>query len=213
MEVITQRLSIEKVSLPEWARNVASARAATELVRKGFSFDDIKFVEGERASIHSVTSTEMDRDQEIVIPKGLKLDNYDRNGKPVLWCHQYSMLPIGSCQWIKFDKATNTVLAKTRYSKHQLANDVYEHIKEHSLSASIGFIPIKWVGQDEYDDFDFKSYGLDPKIASKARRIYTEAELLEYSLVPVPSNPSACQVAVSKGLVSLEDIKNIGYVS
>jgi hypothetical protein len=212
MEVITQRLSLDKVKLPEWADIIARQHGGIEFIRKGFSFDDIKFVEGERAAIHAITSTEIDRDGEIVIPKGLKFRNYERNGKPVLWCHQYSSLPLGSCQWLRYDKATNTVLAKTRFSNHQMANDVYEHIKEHPMSSSIGFIPTKWVEKEDYDSFDFKAYDLNPDIAKKARRIYTEAELLEFSLVPVPSNPAACQIAVSKGLLTNEDLKNIGYV-
>jgi len=212
MDIITTRLSPREINLPEWAKDVASSYSDSQLIRKGIATNDFVFVEGERAAIFVATSATVDRDREIVVPKGISFKNFELAGRPIQWAHRYDQLSLGSAQWIKYDSNTNRVLIKVKFGKHQFASDVFEHIKEHPLSMSIGFIPVKILYREDFDTVDFKELGVDPKEAVKANRIFVQSELLEASIVPIPANPEAYQVAVSKGLFTQDDIKSTGYV-
>jgi len=212
MQLITREFEIDQVALPDWAKEVSTNCKAKTLVRKGFTMEDVKFVDGERAAIHIITSAHCDRDGEIVLPKGISFKNYEANGKPVLWGHDYHSLPLGNCMWVKHDRNTNSIIAKTRFATHDKAEQVYQHLKEFPLSCSIGFIPKSSVDNGNLTRLDTKDWGISEDELNKASRVYTEAELLEYSIVPIPSNPQACQIAVAKGLFSPEDFKSIGYI-
>jgi len=84
------------------------------------------------------------------------------------------------------------LIAKTKYAKHEFAQTVYNYRKdEFPLAQSIGFIPMEW----EDSPGDVKG----------CRRRYKKWALLEYSDVPVPANPEAVNIAVSKGLLPAPD--------
>lgn len=134
-------------------------------------------------SVAVATDASIDRDGEIVDPKGLDTQNFERN--PVLlWAHDYRQEPIGKVLEIR--KEGDRVLFQP-----QLAIDIsprakmyFEMIKAGILSAfSIGFIPKEW------SDRDNGSGGKN--------RVFTKSELLEISLVPVPANPNALVLARS----------------
>jgi hypothetical protein len=63
---------------------------------------------------------------------------------------------------------------------------------------SVGFIPKKWEDGD-FDEDDKK----------KPRRTYTKQELLEISIVPVPSNPNALMNAVKEGVITTKQFEAI----
>jgi len=161
----------------------------TPYIRKGVTASDLKFEEGERAVISNITTDSVDRDGEIVDPKGVILTDYEKN-PVVLFGHDHRNLPIGRNMWIKRSK--NGLIAKTTYATHQLANDVYEYRKGgFPLAQSIGFIPLKVENYAE---------GSEERKQGVYRK-YTKWLLLEYSDVPVPSNPDAVAIAISKGLI------------
>lgn len=210
MDIATRRVIYKEIDLPAWAKKITDELGDdSTLMRKGISPRDLKFIADERAAIHVITAAVTDRDGEIVVPKGVSFKNYEANGKPVMWSHDYKSLPIGDCMWLKYDKATNSVLAKTRFAKHPFADAVYEHIKEMPLCCSIGFIPRKYVDQEDFETLDFKSLNIDPKEVKRARRIYLETEMLEYSITPIPSNPAALQVSVAKGWINPEQMEEL----
>ena len=203
-DLITQRIPIGKAEfLPSWAQDVASKSKADVFIRKGLTPEDTKFAEGERASIDRITTKRIDRDGEIVLPKGAILDDY-RKHPIVLWAHKYDELGLGRNMWIKADD--EGLIAKTEYATHPKAQEVYEYRKAgFPLAKSIGFIPVEAIEQKDFDNVDLKSLGLTKEDVQGARRIYTKWILLEYSDVPIPSNPDALQIAISKGLIDREE--------
>lgn len=213
MDMITREIELSQINWPSKYKDKITAGLSSDskITRKGLTPKDFQFSEGERAAIFVVTSANLDRDHELLVPKNVTFKNYEKAGKPVLWAHRYGDLSLGACQWIKYDPNTNSVLAKVKFGNHEFANTVYDHIKEFPLSCSIGFLPTKVVDPEDFASVDWKSLGVNPKELKNARRVFLEAEMLELSLCPVPSNPNSCQLLVSKGIISLDDIKNLGY--
>jgi hypothetical protein len=192
MDLITQRLQLKTIN-PEWAKSIAAQYNMKEddvqLVRKGLIASDLQFEEGERAVVSYITTAAKDRDSEIVEPKGAILEDYRKN-PVVLFCHDYRQLPIGKNIWIK--NSDQGLIAKTVYAPHEEAEKVYQYRKAgFPLAESIGFVPLEW--KEHTEDERGKNGGV--------RRTFTKWLLLEYSDVPVPSNPEALMVAVSKGII------------
>lgn len=132
----------------------------------------------------------LDRDGEIIDPKGWKLDNYRKN-PVILTSHDYSKLPIGRALWVQPDETglkVKFVLANTDTGK-----EIKQLINEKILNAfSVGFRAEKYVdnpGEKGYDNL--KDSGV--------KRIYTSQELYEISLVGIPSCPDALIQRAMKG--------------
>jgi len=192
MDLITQRLKLADINA-DLAKSIAAEYKLKEdevqFVRKGIVPSDLQFEEGERSVVSYITTGAVDRDQEIVEPKGAMLDDYRKN-PVVLFCHDYSKLPIGKNVWIKSDE--KGLIAKTTYAPHEEAEKVYQYRKAgFPLAESIGFVPLEY--KDHTADEKEKNGGV--------RRTFSKWLLLEYSDVPVPSNPEALMLAVSKGLI------------
>lgn len=187
-----------------------------EYLRKYGISEKPQFEDGESAAIQWVSTKELDRDNEIMIPEGAILTEYNRN-PVVLWAHNYDELPIGSDQWIKIVKGKG-ILAKTIYSDNEFPQEIYRLKKEGHLKAqSVGFIVVEAIpngadGWSELIDDLGEKWGNDwrkwmKKNKDDVKRIITKWILLEHSDVPVPSNPSALVEAVAKGLQISDKIK------
>jgi HK97 family phage prohead protease len=132
----------------------------------------------------AIASTkEEDRDGEIVLPSSFtNLDNFVKQGGPIYYQHAWHMagigeesMPVGKTvgAWanddqvgVKFVFADGGPMTFASKVKWMVDNGFLRHM-------SIGALPIK----TESD--------------SNGRRIYTEIELLEVSVVGIPSNRSA----------------------
>lgn len=210
MEIRTDRLRLNDVhpdQAKKWAKRLHVKASEIEFVRKGIPINpsDISISEGERAAIRYVSTPHLDRDMEILMPNGVNLDAF-RESPVVLYAHDYNSLPIGRDIWIK--PTAKGILAKTIYANHQLAQDVYDLVKDKFLNSnSVGFIPVQWAsqGSDEHKALVGtleKDFGIPEEEASQARRIYTKWVLLEHSDVPVPSNSQSLNVMVGKSIHS-----------
>lgn len=117
-----------------------------------------------------------DRDGDRIDVKGLDLKAFKEN--PImLFGHNHHQLPIGTAKKIKIQDKSMTFEPEFSDS-HELARNVKALWKEGVLKAvSIGFIPKEREGN-----------------------VFTKAELLEISVVNVPSNPKALAQAEAKGL-------------
>ncbi|MHC4745028.1 MAG: hypothetical protein ACYS8Z_24185, partial [Planctomycetota bacterium] len=70
------------------------------LIHKQFISEDTK-VDAEERTVTAVISTgAIDRDGEVLLPKGVVLEAYLKN-PVVLWAHDYWDKPIGKALWIK----------------------------------------------------------------------------------------------------------------
>ena len=222
MELVTKRVKLKEI-LPEKKANEFAKRfkiKADELeyVQKAQAPIDMEIKEGERAVIKYVSTISVDRDGDIVLPKGVVLDDFKKN-PVVLYAHNYGgawlggvgQLPIGKDMWIKADD--RGVLAKQVYANHQMADDIYNMHKDgFPLASSIGFIPLETVkrsnSKEWKDAVDLvkSEYGLSDDDFGSADKIFTKVYLLEHSDVPVPSNPDALALAVGKGEFSFTSL-------
>ena len=208
MDLITRRVPVKSIGLPKWVKGVLKNHKISEdqmMIRKGISPEDVKFKDSERSSVDYITTKAVDRDGEIVVPNGAILDHYRKN-PVVLFGHDYKSLPIGKSLWIKIDE--KGLISKTQYAKHQKAEDIYQYRKDgFPMAKSIGFIPLEAVEEADFDKLDLKSLGLKKEDLAGASRVYPKWLMLEYSDVPVPSNPEALQLAISKNILTLDEAK------
>ena len=154
-------------------------------------------VDEDERTVKAVISTgAIDRDGEVLSPKGMKHDNFVKN--PVVsWSHNASEPPIGKAIWLY--KGRKKIEAKVKFATTDRAEEVYQLYKGGFLNAfSVGFIPLK--GHRPSPEEIKKA----PELAD-ARFIFDEWELLEFSPVTVPANPEALATAVKTKVVTISD--------
>ena len=133
--------------------------------------------------VFKISTNIPDRDSDILEPSGVKLENY-RNNPVVLFAHDYSSLPVGKSLWEKV--YPDYIESEVEFAPTAFAQDCKKLCEGNFLNAaSVGFIGI------ESKPIDGSQWG----------KRYTSWELLEWSVVPVPSNfGSLIQNAKAKGL-------------
>lgn len=168
----------------------------------------------DRTEVSVVTTETVDRDNEVILAKGLSWKQWAKN-PVVTFAHNYSQLPAGRGVWAKkMDGASGTAagrgyIAKTEYiTKPEgwdgpWAPDAYWHyVKEGYMPAkSIGFIPTEVRPPNE------KEIKARPELAAVGT-IISKAEIIEYALAPVQSNRDAIIQTVAKGFQIPEYIKD-----
>ncbi len=176
-------------------------------IRKFYNFD-IKSTDEDKREITAVGSKEIiDRDGDLVRISGMDLKNYKVN-PVIMWSHQYSELPLGKA--IKVSKNGDELRFKIQFadeSENPKAAYVYKLLKNGYLNTfSVGFLP-------DYKSITYPEKGDGKKVPY---RIIERSELLELSVCPVPSNPSAIlnayknfQGAWEEGIVDSEEKKSL----
>lgn len=159
---------------------------------------EIQSISDQNRVIRFVTSTEVqDRDGDVIETSGWQVDNYMKN-PVVLFGHDYSALPVGKTIHIELDTMNKRMLQDIQFAKkeeYEFADTVYRMAKAGYLNTtSVGFMGIEH--EPMFDDS--KNY---------VGRRYKKQELLETSIVPVPSNPEALIEARSKGILNEKDLK------
>jgi len=133
--------------------------------------------------IFKISTNIPDRDEDILEPQGVMLENYRKNSV-VLFAHDYSSLPVGKSVSEKI--YTDYIESEVEFAPTAFAQDCKKLCEGGFLkAASVGFIGL------ESEPIDGSKYG----------KRYKKWELLEWSIVPVPSNAaSLIQNAKSKGV-------------
>ena len=149
-----------------------------------------------RTVIAKISTTSVDRDGDVVLPRGLK-GQEDRKNPVVLLNHNNGSLPIGKA--LKVERTSDAVIAKVQFAERPkehpvtaewIPDTVYSLFKQGILRAfSVGFVPLD---MRDATDKDRKKYG------DYARRVITQWNLLEFSVVPVPANQDALVTQVAK---------------
>jgi len=162
-----------------------------KIIKRVFT-SEVKGVDDKEHTITAYISTSArDRHNESLDPAGVDLSHYKKN-PIVLWAHDYTLPPIGKSLWVKRDG--EGILAKVKFASTEFAQEIFQLYKEGFMKAfSVGFIP------KEMEEGDGKK---TPRIT------YKKWEMLEYSAVPVPANPEALTLAIQKGILKTESIKN-----
>jgi HK97 family phage prohead protease len=135
--------------------------------------------EPERVRKFVISTGSPDRDNDTVAVNGWRLDAYRKN-PVVLWAHDYAQLPVARCLQVGVDGQRLVALAE--FATHAFADTVLQLIDGGFLRAtSVGFRPLKYTANAARGGYDF-----------------TEQELLEFSVVPVPANAEALIAAGMK---------------
>lgn len=150
----------------------------------------------ERSVTAVISSNAIDRDNEVLDPKGAKIDRFLSN-PVVLWSHDSFSPPVGKAIWVK--KGRGKITAKVQFAETERAEEIWQLFKGKFLNAfSVGFDPI---AHRQPTPADIKK---DPELAN-VRRIFSEWELLEFSAVAVPANPEALATAVKNHDIELSE--------
>ena len=147
--------------------------------------------------IEMIGSTEsIDRDGESIALDAWDLKMFKKN-PVILPQHNYSRPAIGKAKDVRIKDGA--LMFKIEFPEDGInpEADTYRKLYKAGFmnASSVGFIPKTW------EDGDGKKTPF---------RKFTKVELLELSLVSVPSNPTALMTAKSKGLVNDEELKAIG---
>ena len=151
-------------------------------MRKTFAtFQTVVKTTGDAPEI-TISTRALDRDGDILEPSGADFSHYLKN-PVVLFGHDHYALPIGRTTSLKIEG--DSIQASFAWLENDPdAARVRNAFDQRVLNAaSVGFLPMDYEPMKD-------SYG----------RRYTKWQLLEWSLVPVPSNPEAVRTLKSLGL-------------
>lgn len=137
----------------------------------------------ERAYWFVISDESRDRDGDVVVQSTMKMTNYRKNPQ-VLFAHRYDTLPVGKgIEWKTDGSKTRMKIQFIPAGIDETADKVEKLVDLGYLkTVSIGFMVLK---SEELTEDDKKGR---PEM-SYGRRLH--AELLEVSIVPIPSNANA----------------------
>ena len=153
----------------------------------------VKGIDLEKKTVSGYVSTyEWDRMEERFAQGAWDMKNFMKN-PVVLWGHNTTQFPVG--RNLSMEEDDKGLFAVTEFNqKDEFAMRVFQLFADRYMNAfSVGFIP--------------KSFVLEPMPGMERKGlVWTEAELYEYSAVPVPANPGAL---ISRELAELV-MKTVG---
>lgn len=153
-----------------------------------------------------ISTPRKDRMGDVVVPRGCvpHLKNYERNPR-VFFAHKSDDLPIGSARHpdsgeLALDISDN-LLRSTCFFHGQTSESecVFRLVKRKELQAtSIGFLPVvaSIINDDEDEEKSAKKTEDGERIVKFGGFLplrFLEWDLTEWSIVPVPANPDACE--------------------
>jgi HK97 family phage prohead protease len=147
--------------------------------------------------IEMIGSTEsLDRDGESIALDAWDIKQFKKN-PIILPQHNYSRPAIGKAKDVRIKDGALVFKIEFPEDGVNPEADTYRKLYKAGFmnASSVGFIPKTW------EDGDGKKTPF---------RKFTKVELLELSLVSVPSNPTALMTAKSKGIVNDAELKAIG---
>jgi len=154
----------------------------------------------ERTDVSLITNDTIDRDNEVVLPKGLDWRQFKMTGMPVTWAHDYTSLPVGRSlgiwKHVGSGKAKTSVgdgwMAKTVYATRPpgwegpwLPDGIVGMIDQNMLSGkSIGYMATE-LSSPTPDDIRAR-----PELAN-VDTIIRKAIVIEYAVAPIQANYQA----------------------
>ncbi len=161
-------------------------------IHKYYTINSVEVVKGENDDEESrtlrfiITTEAVDRDNDIISVDGWNVENFLKN-PVVLFGHNASQPPIAKALNLIFE--TNSIKSEAEFMHPDISpfsDMIFKMYKGGFMNAiSVGFSP-------EEFNFDETRGGFGVN--------FLKQELLEYSAVPVPSNPEALQLARHKGI-------------
>lgn len=159
------------------------------------SVPTVKKIDIDKRTIEHVISTGVeDRDGDTINPKGWILDEFLKN-PVVLFGHRHDLPPIARA--VKLKASEKGLEALTQFPPKGISpvsDTVFDLSRLGFLrSWSVGFDPVTFTVRDN------------------GGTAFEEQRLLEYSSVPVPANPEAVNLAVSKGIMTDKMLDIFGW--
>lgn len=161
---------------------------------------EVEEIDGEHRVLRFIGSTDaLDRDQERITQDGIQVENFMKN-PVILYGHDYGGLPVGKA--IAVESTDKGLVFDVKFPTRDEAGEhhfpfvdsVYRLSKSGFLNTtSVGFMPLEKPERSKKPPY----------------RTWTKVDLLELSIVPVPSNPDALRLAMDEGVIETEDIKFI----
>lgn len=171
-----------------------------ENYQKQSSMTARKVDEKKRTIVWRGMTGDIDRDGEVVDPMGMDLKHFRKN--PVItFGHDYHSFPVArAIRVIPSEKAIDFVL---QFPTEDEAGVAFAKSDAVFRMAKTGFLNAASIGFRAFEDgveFDREADGV-----KKPKRVFKATELLELSIVPVPSNPHALNTGFAKGWLRDED--------
>lgn len=140
---------------------------------------------------------EPDRDNDVIIPKGIQTESFSKN--PVLMSsHDYHRSPLGEVTYL-YKKPDEGLYFKAKLGTHKEAQDTLDMINQMGfVGVSIGFLPIKSSKMTAGMVRDELGVDIGELDTYKNLRVISKLNLLEISLVRVPSCPDCVVTRKSK---------------
>lgn len=152
-------------------------------VFKTFLPESVEVNNDQRKSVFTISSGSVDRDNDIVNPDGWDFAEYRKN-PIILWAHDAKQLPLAKSarEWV-VDGRVRSVAEFPEKGVHPFADQVFALVGGGFIrGTSVGFRPI----------------AAEPR--QKGGYHYQRQELMEYSILPIPSNRDALREAKGAGL-------------
>ena len=155
-----------------------------------FAVPERKIDEATRQITFTISTAGRDRDGDIISQDGWDLKNYLEN-PVVLWAHDGSQPPIARALPESVKVMGGKLMATAKFAtkdEYPFADTIFQLYKGGFLNAtSVGFVPteMELIEGENPGELGFK---------------FLKQSLLEYSAVPIPSNPEALVVARGTGI-------------
>lgn len=193
-----------KIDAKALAGQTGSRRAP--MIVKSVNDDD-------RAFDWVISTASVDRDGEVMVPRGAKWKNFLLAGGGVTWMHNDHEYPIAKAMSISHGE--DEIVARVRFPEtpdtiedpdNWEPNYVLGLVKSDMVRAtSVKFMRLM-DGVREATNADRKKYGDECYIVT------SKWEMLNFSLVNIPANPEALRKCVDGGFVSAVAAKRFGGV-
>jgi HK97 family phage prohead protease len=146
--------------------------------------------ESKRLLTFTISTSDVDRQGDSISAAGWDLTAY-RTNPIVLWAHESRNLPVGRAVNVGIEngrlKATAEFMPSDLYP---FADRVYRMLRDGWLTAaSVGFRPIEWEWSQN------RTHGID----------FKRAELIEFSIVPIPANAAALLEPIPAGVRGIKE--------
>ena len=178
-------MSRKLISIAEFKKR--EGKLKEDEVLRGMVIPEVKQIEDGEDGIELefiVSNASVDRDRDTIAVDGWDVSDFTKN-PVVLWAHQYGTPPIAKATETKVaDGALRSRAKFTPPDLSEFGHMIGRMYKEGFMNAvSVGFLPDEW-------SFDEDRRGVN----------FLKQAMLEFSAVPVPSNPEALIQARSAGI-------------
>jgi hypothetical protein len=204
-EIVKLKSSLPQVKPVPVATKSFQVKMTAAACKAGCDAAGIEYLDGyeDRVIEYTLSDETVDRDGDIIVQAGIDLSNYVKN-PVVLPFHDSRAYPVGNFIKLWVDITGKCLKGQILFPDERvdptgMADRAFRFAKSRIMRAgSIGFRgkEVKFPTKEERVLLGMRDYGV----------IFSQSELVEFSLCPVPSNPNALSNAVKSGALTATDL-------